>query len=131
MNIYKVNLYGGYIGLLAAASLEEARKKAMSEQGSANVTNVSLASENDIEWVRGMGGRVPETKRKLPSEWAKEGYFVTKQGKRPVPGTSCDYYDREGNKQSGTITKFDGQRIWIDGERTVIVKEEFMVRWEK
>lgn len=127
--IYKVNLYGGYIGLIAAIDLDSARKKAMSEQGSANVTNVSLATPEDIDWVKAMGGLVPKIRNKLPSEWAKEGYYITKR--KPKVGDFCDYYDREGNKRVGTITAFDGQNIKIDGERTIIVKDTFKVIYER
>lgn len=122
--IYKVVLYGGYVGLIAAVSLEAARKMAMSEQGSSNVQGVALADDHDIEWVKGVGGPIPNVKprSRLPSEWAKDGYFVI-EGKRPKVGDPCDYYDREGRKRSGTIAAIDGERIDIDGERTIIVKE--------
>jgi hypothetical protein len=133
MSIYKVNLFGGYIGLISANSLTEAKKKAMSEQGSANVQSVYPADPEDIDWVRRMGGVVPSEVSKLPSEWAKDGYFVVEKnrtnGTIPKPGQLCDYYDREGIKRSGTITHFDGQTIRIDSERKTIVKEEFTVRY--
>ena len=71
--IYRVNLYGGYIGLIAADSIELARKQAMSEQGSANVTNVSLARPEDIEWVKTMGGAVPV----IENQQAKRRYLTS------------------------------------------------------
>lgn len=131
MPIYKVNLFGGYLGLIAAKDLADARRKALSDQGSANVQNVSLALEEDIEWVRMMGGVVPHEQPKLPSEWARDGFFVVENnnGYKPKVGQACDYYDREGIKRSGTITYFDGKTIKIDGERQVVVKEEFSVRY--
>ena len=128
--IYKVVLYGGYVGLISAESMDEAREIAMSEQGSVNVQGVGLASEQDIEWVKGMGGPIPNVKPKprLPSEWAREGFYVV-EGCTPKPGASCDYYDRDGRKRSGTIKAFDGENIVIDGLRTVIVEETFKVRY--
>lgn len=127
--IYKVVLYGGYVGLIAAVSLEAARKMAMSEQGSSNVQGVALASEEDLAWVKGMGGPIPDIKpkSKLPSEWAKDGYYVI-EGKRPKVGDSCDYYDREGRKRQGTIKAIDDESITIDGIRTVIIPETFKIR---
>lgn len=125
--IYKVTLYGGYIGLISAVSLEEAKKKAMSEQGSANVQMVARASDEDIQWVKAMGGFIPDPMPRLPSEWAKKGYYIV-EGCTPKPGMACDYYDREGNKHHGTIKSYDGESITIAGERTVIVVDTFKVK---
>lgn len=127
--IYKVQLYGGYVGLIAADSLEAAKKAAMSDQGSANVTSVSLASEEDIAWVKAMDGKIPETKPllRLPSEWAREGFFVV-EGPHMRIGANIDYYDHEGCKRQGTVKYYDGKTITIDGERTTIVTETFNVR---
>lgn len=126
--LYKVTLFGGYVGLIAAESIEAAKKQAMSEQGSANVQNVSRASEEDISWVKGMGGPVPGTETKLPSQWAREGYFVVESW-RPKAGEHCDYYDRDGCKRQGTVKSYDGKTITIDGERKVILTETFNVRF--
>lgn len=57
--LYKVSLYGGYVGMISAESLEQAHRIALSEQGSANVQSVTLANKEDIAWVKGMGGQVP------------------------------------------------------------------------
>lgn len=47
--------------LLTAVSLPSAKSKAMREVGTrAGVKEVRLATEQDIAWVRGMGGRVPK-----------------------------------------------------------------------
>ena len=130
MKIYKAVLYGGYVGLLMANSLEEARKSALSEQGSSNVQSVSLASEDDINWVKTMGGFVPELPPRLASEWACKGYYLTSNRRRIKIGQCCDYYDRNGIKRSGTIKAYDGDTITIAGERTVIVDETFKVKRE-
>lgn len=127
MTIYKVELYGGYIGLIEAKSLDQANKIARSDQGSANVQRVAEASEEDLSWVIAMGGRIPSSEPKLPSEWAKEGIFDIGKWK-PKVGDHCDYYDREGKKRQGTVKAYDGKTITIDGERTVIVTETFEVR---
>lgn len=126
--IYAVTLYGGYVVLIKASSIEQANKLARQDQGSANVQHVALAKPEDIDWVRAMGAPVPELDPVLPSEWARKGFYVV-EGRAPKPGSQCDYYDRDGNKRYGTIKSFDGQNIVIDGERVVIVEETFKVRY--
>mgnify|MGYP001309149463 CR=1 FL=1 len=126
--IYKVQLYGGYVGLIEAGSLDIANKIARSDQGAANVQSVSLASEEDIKWVKAMGGPIPGVRPKLPSEWAKEGFFCL-EGWKPKVGDYCDYYDHAGIKRHGKVAVFNGEVITIDGERTVIVKDTFTVRY--
>lgn len=126
--IYAVTLYGGYVSLVKAFSLEAAHSIACLDDGRSNVQGVRLATKEDIEWVRAIGGAVPKLDPTLPSEWAREGFYVV-EGCRPKPGQSCDYYDREGRKRHGTVKSFDGQTITIDGERTVIVPETFNVRY--
>lgn len=125
MSIYKVTLYGGYVGLIEAASQEEADKTARCDQGRANVERVTLATEDDIAWVKAMGGPVP--KARLPSEWAREGYFVV-EGPHMRVGAQINYYDREGIKRQGKVKYYDGENITIDSERTTIVQETFTVR---
>jgi hypothetical protein len=125
--LYKVTLFGGYCGLIAASSLAEAKKVAMSEQGSSNVQYVAPATREDLEWVKGMGGHIPKMKPTRPSEWAKEGVYVV-EGFLPKPGMDIDYYDRDGCKRQGIIKSYDGETIVIDGLRTVIVEETFKVR---
>lgn len=68
------------------------------------------------------------TERKLPSEWAQEGVFFIGSNWQPRPGDHCDYYDVDGVKRTGTVRKFTGDRIVIDGERVVKVTESFRVR---
>lgn len=125
--IYKVQLYGGYVGLIAADSLVDAQALARCDQGRSNVQSVTLANAEDLAWVKAMGGPVPDIKPKLPSEWAREGYYVV-EGRDPKPGMQCDYYDREGIKRQGTVAVYDGASIVIDGERKTIVRETFKVR---
>lgn len=125
--IYAVSLYGGYMFLLKAPTLEAAKKEALADQGASNVQHVKLAHIDDINWVKGMGGAVPELDPVLPSEWAQKGYYVV-EGYRPKPGMHCDYYDRDGIKRQGTIKSYDGEMIVIDGLRTITVEETFKVK---
>lgn len=115
--------------MIDANSLEEANKVARQDEGRANVQLVRLATKEDISWVEAMGGRVPSiaSRPKLPSEWAKEGYFCL-EGWKPKIGDHCDYYDREGRKRQGTVKAFDWETIVIDGERKITVEETFKVR---
>lgn len=53
---YKVELYGGVMGIRTARSLKEAKKAAIREQGISNVKSVTLATEEDTEWFVAMGG---------------------------------------------------------------------------
>ena len=52
--------------LTKAASLEAACKLALSEEGSSNVQHVKLAHADDINWVKSIGGHVPERDPELP-----------------------------------------------------------------
>lgn len=126
--IYKATLYGGYVYLIKASSYEDARKEALSEQGSCNVQHVELATQEDIDWVKAMGGVVPELDPVLPSEWARRGFYVVEAGSRPKVGARCDYYDRDGIKREGTIKGYDGKTIVIEGERKVYVTDTFEIR---
>lgn len=128
--IYKVTLYGGYVGLIEADSIEQANKDARCDQGRANVQRVELASEEDVQWVTAIGGPVPKRKRQLPSDWAREGFFVVEADSIRV-GANIDYYDRTGCKRQGTVKAYDGKTIVIDGERKTIVTETFNVRFER
>lgn len=125
-NVYKVVLHGGFVGLIGADSLEQARRTANLEQGLTNVSSVSMATEQDIEWVMALGGKVPKL---LPSEWAREGYFCIQGGWKPKVGDPCDYYDHDGNKRQGIVKAYDDKAIVIEGERKTIVTETFKVRF--
>lgn len=65
---------------------------------------------------------------KLPSQWAKEGYYVVERW-IPTVGQECDYYGPDGNKYFGKIVKYDGKEISIEGERRVFVTDTFKVRF--
>lgn len=58
--LYYVSLYGGHCGLIAAKSITQAQAKALHNEGHSNVRGVRKATEKDIEWIRAMGGRVPD-----------------------------------------------------------------------
>lgn len=57
--LFQVELHGGTVGLVAARNLEAARRKALAEEGSSNVKNVRLATQAEVDWIQGMGGRIP------------------------------------------------------------------------
>jgi hypothetical protein len=58
--LYYVSLFGGQCGLIAAKSITQAKANACHDEGHSNVIGVRKATEKDIEWVRAMGGRVPD-----------------------------------------------------------------------
>ena len=60
--IYKINLCSGHVGLIYAKSKPVANRRAICEWG-ANVKSVESATPEDVEWVRAMGGNVPEIER--------------------------------------------------------------------
>lgn len=74
MRIYLTDI-GSHVTLDLASSLRAARSAALKEHGTRNVTAVRLATEADIEWVRGMGGRVPKVPPRVraPKSAAKGG----------------------------------------------------------
>lgn len=49
---------------------------------------------------------------KFPSEWAINGYFLV-QRYIPRVGDECDFYTRQGEKETGLIKFYDGQTIKI------------------
>jgi hypothetical protein len=57
--LYVIELHNGLIGLAAARNLQSARKTALTENGSNNFKSVRKATDQDVSWVRTMGGRVP------------------------------------------------------------------------
>jgi hypothetical protein len=57
--LIKVTLFGGYKGLIAARTLKAGLAQALRDEGASNVQRVELASEADVAWIRGMGGRIP------------------------------------------------------------------------
>jgi hypothetical protein len=59
MKLYVVSAYGR-IGLRAASTLNAARKSAIADVGLDNFESIRPATEEDVAWVRGMGGHVPK-----------------------------------------------------------------------
>jgi len=47
-------------GIRTAYNINQAQESAVKANGSSFVKNVRLAAKSDIEWVRNMGGYVPE-----------------------------------------------------------------------
>lgn len=56
---YVVKLYGGMMGIIRATSLKNAKNLAIKEQGTMNVASICKAKEEDINWVKAMGGHIP------------------------------------------------------------------------
>jgi hypothetical protein len=50
----------GRIGIIAANSIREARAEANDELGRNNVESVARSTEEDIKFVRSMGGYIPQ-----------------------------------------------------------------------
>jgi len=50
---------GGYCGLEIAFNALEARSYAAQQFGRDMITSVRLATQDDIDYIRGMGGHVP------------------------------------------------------------------------
>lgn len=59
MNLYYVELEWG-CGLRAAANQAKAKRDALEEEGSRNFKSIRLATQEDVAWIKGMGGIVPE-----------------------------------------------------------------------
>lgn len=62
MPLYVFNLYGAYCGLIKARTLEAGKRRALREEGSRNLQSVRLATKEDIDNHRAMGGHVPGEK---------------------------------------------------------------------
>lgn len=51
--LYYVQRVGGYCGLVRD------REKTIKEEGSANIASITVATKEQIDWVRSMGGHIP------------------------------------------------------------------------
>lgn len=49
-----IKLYGGRCGLTT-----DTKREVMKREGTSNVLEVRPATQKDVDWVRGMGGHVP------------------------------------------------------------------------
>lgn len=60
--MYYFELYGGFMGILKASSIVQARSRARAYYGTHNmsVSSVRRATEDDVAWHRAMGGGVVE-----------------------------------------------------------------------
>jgi len=59
--IFTYTFGSGYQGMVAAKDVDAARLEANLEHGRASeVRGVRLATQQDISWFEGMGGRVPK-----------------------------------------------------------------------
>ncbi|KKK67563.1 hypothetical protein LCGC14_2952810 [marine sediment metagenome] len=57
--LYVVVLQGGMVGLSAAPNIRVARQEFLLEQGTEGYADVYQASQEQIAWIRSMGGAVP------------------------------------------------------------------------
>lgn len=57
--LFQVELHNGQVGLVAARNINAARAQALREEGSSNVKHVRLATQAEVDWIQGMGGRIP------------------------------------------------------------------------
>ncbi len=60
MNLYMINLHDGFVGLMAAKSIAQARAWALTEHGTRNLASVAKATKEDADWIKSMGGAVPD-----------------------------------------------------------------------
>lgn len=59
MKMFYIELYSGHCALLKAKDLNEARHVAEHYNGKENIKDVRKATQDDIDWIRAMGGWVP------------------------------------------------------------------------
>lgn len=60
--LYAIKTYGGYIRIEMARTKNQARKSAEQFFSGSEIKEVSPATEEEIAWVKAMGGHVPEKK---------------------------------------------------------------------
>ena len=59
-NMYVVEVYGGYMGMLKCKTIKTAEKRALKEHGTRNLDRVREATQEDIDHFVGMGGKLPQ-----------------------------------------------------------------------
>ena len=60
-------------GIRSAANIQVARKSALAESGSSNFKSIRKATQSDVEWVRAMGGHIPEMAAQQSVQWTAGG----------------------------------------------------------
>lgn len=62
MELYTVKLDNGNIGIIKAKDIDDAESKAeiKARRNECEVISVKLSTEDDIDWVEGMGGYIPK-----------------------------------------------------------------------
>ena len=60
MPLYYIEIVGGNCGIREAKSKTQAWANLRREEGTNNAKGVRLATKDDIEWIREMGGYIPE-----------------------------------------------------------------------
>lgn len=55
-------------GIRSATNIQQARKSALAESGTSNFKSIRKATKSDVEWVRAMGGYIPEISHLTPRE---------------------------------------------------------------
>jgi hypothetical protein len=57
--LYYVSLYDGFCGLHANRTLRAAKSEVLKTKGTENLKSVSLATNEEIDWIKAMGGYIP------------------------------------------------------------------------
>jgi len=60
MPLYYIEIEGGNCGIREAKNKEQAWRDLLREEGTSNAKSVRLATKEDISWIAGMGGCIPE-----------------------------------------------------------------------
>jgi len=58
--LYQIDLTNGYCGMIAAYTVESAKKQALKEHGTNNLHGVHKATDEEIEHFKGMNGELPK-----------------------------------------------------------------------
>ena len=62
---FRFNLHGGQMGIIRADNLQVAKREALMEYGRYNITGVTPAKQEDIDWFISMGGTIHDNLKKV------------------------------------------------------------------
>jgi hypothetical protein len=76
--------------LVEGTTLEKAKEEALQEEGSEHFQSIRRATEDDVDWVRGMRGWVPKNplvdpRQETCYDYGKESGNACPHCKRPLP----------------------------------------------
>ena len=69
---YKITLANGYMAIVEAVSLADARNYAYKQQGTDNVVSIREAAGEDVSWCKGMGGMIHVTDKAYAKRMKKK-----------------------------------------------------------